>query len=83
MEREHFERFIELAESLIHNQKKLMAAIDNLNSNISMLTTVVGQVVTALGTAKTGTSDAVIQTAADAVAAQTAALQTALTPPTS
>lgn len=61
-----------------------MAAIDTLNANVAALTTVVGEIATEvhnLQGAATGVPEAQVQAAADAVAAQTAALQALLPAP--
>ena len=56
--------------------KKLMQALDNLNSNISALATAVSQIPQSGNTA----SAAEVQSAADAVAVQTAAINAKLVP---
>ena len=66
---------------LEHLLRKLMAAIDNLNSNIVALTTAVSNLP---APATGGATETQVQSAADAVAAQTArivAFETPATPP--
>ena len=58
--------------------RRLMAAIDTLNSNIVALTAAVTAVVSY---DQTGATEAQVQSAADAVAAQTAKLVAIVTPP--
>ncbi len=60
--------------------KKLMAAIDNLNSNIAALTAAVQNIPQAQPPVTGGATEAQVQSAADAVAAQTAAIDAKLVP---
>ena len=57
---------------------QIMAAIDNLNQNITDLTTATNAAVAKIGEQN---QDPALQDAADAVAAQTTALNNAVTPP--
>ena len=57
-----------------------MAAIDNLNSNIAALATAVSQIPQAVPPVTGGATEAQVQSAADAVATQTAAIDAKLVP---
>lgn len=58
-----------------------MAALDNLNTAIANLTTAVANIPQSTGTPVGGATEAQVQTAADAVTAQTQAINAKLTPP--
>ena len=57
-----------------------MAAIDNLNSNIAALATAVSRIPQAVPPVTGGATEVQVQSAADAVAAQTAAIDAKLVP---
>lgn len=68
-------------EHITKQQEKLMAALATLNANILTLTSVVSQVIPDIQPPSPagGATEAQVQAAADAVAAQTTLLQNALT----
>lgn len=65
-----------------HQLKEIMAALDNLNQAIADLTTAVNNIPQAGTPPVGGATEAQVQTAADEVNAQTAAINAKLTPPT-
>lgn len=66
-----------------HQHREIMAALDDLNSNIAALTSVVSQAIPLINPnppTTGGATEAQVAAAASAVASQTALLQAAVTP---
>lgn len=71
---------IEAIRELTKEKKHMAKSLDNLTAAIGKLTTSVDAAVAKLGTPPTGVPEADVQAAADAVNAQSARLDTAVSP---
>jgi hypothetical protein len=76
---ERIEKFFHLDDQKQHQHKEIMSALENLTAATQNLTASVDAAVTVLNTPHP--TDAQVQSAADAVNAQTARLNSAVTPP--